>query len=218
MEVPAALFAIDGLSNEALVGITTLVAGAFSVMGTAIGFLWRENGKLRRDWKESEVRCQKRIGELEQQVLILQVTAEQSAKYTGQLPTQGQIVFNAKTGQIGQWNAGATGILHWTEREMIGRQLVTIIPPKYRTDHLTAVSRMVSTGAAPKYGPHKLYALRKDGSTVRITAHYSGYRDGEDYIVIAVFTERFPRPDSDSKKIEVDSDDPNTQSPQDPDS
>lgn len=57
----------------------------------------------------------------------------------------------------------------WTEAELIGQDIDTVIPPKYRERHHSALDSYVSTGRKKTMGSWvAVECLRKDGSTVPI--------------------------------------------------
>lgn len=59
-------------------------------------------------------------------------------------------------------------VLGWEPRELVGRRVVTVIPPALREAHVAGFSRHLSTGEAHVLGiPLELPVLRKDGTEVR---------------------------------------------------
>jgi len=57
----------------------------------------------------------------------------------------------------------------WTEAELIGQDIDTVIPLKYRERHHSALDSYVSTGRKKAMGSWvAVECLRKDGSTVPI--------------------------------------------------
>jgi PAS domain S-box-containing protein len=64
----------------------------------------------------------------------------------------------------------ALTLLGWTEDELVGQRLLTVIPPAYREAHLAAFTRSVVEGVGRILGtPVQLPALRADGSQIPIT-------------------------------------------------
>jgi PAS domain S-box-containing protein len=64
---------------------------------------------------------------------------------------------------------GALSLLGWTEPQLVGQRLLTVIPPAHREAHLAAFTRSVVEGVGRILGtPVRLPALRADGSEVPI--------------------------------------------------
>jgi PAS domain S-box-containing protein len=63
----------------------------------------------------------------------------------------------------------ALSLLGWTEAELVGQRLLTVIPPAHREAHLAAFTRSVVEGGGRILGtPVRLPALKADGSEVPI--------------------------------------------------
>ena len=63
----------------------------------------------------------------------------------------------------------ALSLLGWTEAQLVGQRLLTVIPPAHREAHLAAFTRSVVEGVGRILGtPVQLPALRADGSEVPI--------------------------------------------------
>lgn len=60
------------------------------------------------------------------------------------------------------------GLLGWRPEDLVGRRVVTVIPPALREAHVAGFSRHLTTGEAHVLGvPLELPVLRKDGSEIR---------------------------------------------------
>lgn len=58
-------------------------------------------------------------------------------------------------------------LVGWDRRDLIGRRVVTVIPPRYREAHVAGFSRHLSTGEAHALGvPLELPVLAKDGTEI----------------------------------------------------
>lgn len=68
------------------------------------------------------------------------------------------------------WNPQAAHIFGWSAAEMIGRPLVeVIVPPEYRSAHLSGLARYRETGAGPILGRRmELEGLHRDGRTLPV--------------------------------------------------
>jgi PAS domain S-box-containing protein len=69
-------------------------------------------------------------------------------------------------GRIIDWNAEAERVLGWTREEVLGCVLAdTIVPQRYRGDHVRGLERFRATGEGPVLGRVlRMEALRRDGS------------------------------------------------------
>lgn len=66
-------------------------------------------------------------------------------------------------------NPAAAELLGWGGDELIGRRLVSIVPPELRASHLAGFTRYLLTGETRILDqPTRLPALRRDGSTVDV--------------------------------------------------
>jgi len=82
--------------------------------------------------------------------------------------TQGAIVAD-DANRILYANRAAADVLGWDGDELVGRRLVTIVPPEHRAAHLAGFSRYLLTGEARLLGQVvRLPALRRDGSIVEV--------------------------------------------------
>jgi len=69
-------------------------------------------------------------------------------------------------GRIVDWNAEAERLFGWSREEALGRLLGdTIVPERYRADHIRGLERYLATGEGPLLGRRvEIEALRRDGS------------------------------------------------------
>jgi PAS domain S-box-containing protein len=69
-------------------------------------------------------------------------------------------------GRIVDWNAEAERVFGWPREEALGRVLSeTIVPERYRADHIRGLDRYLATGEGPLLGRRvEIEALRRDGS------------------------------------------------------
>jgi PAS domain S-box-containing protein len=158
MEVLTALIGFGGTVITALCGV--------------VSYLYVQMAKL----QQGEVRCQRRLAVVSNQLVALQALIEQGA-------TEAQVVVDANTGMIVEWSPAATMLLHWPQREIMGKRLTVIMPQRYREQHLHAVGEMVRTGRAPERGPIQGHALTKDGTEVPVDVYLSGWHAGPQSLI-----------------------------------
>ncbi len=72
------------------------------------------------------------------------------------------------TGAIRQWNNAATGIFGYTEDEMIGSPVSSIIPERYKTAHTASLKHYLKNGKRQLTYPVVLEGLNKNGTEVPI--------------------------------------------------
>jgi len=92
------------------------------------------------------------------------------------------------TGKITTYNQKAVEIFGWTKEEMIGtRNLLNIIPPKYKKLHQEASTKFLKTGnSCGVLGKaHELEGLRKDGTIFNIRISFGANYKIKGAIVVA---------------------------------
>lgn len=79
------------------------------------------------------------------------------------------VVIADRAGDVVLWNEAATRLLGWTESDMVGRPLDTIIPERLRARHNAGFHHTMETGVT-KYGESMLQvpALHRDGHSLSI--------------------------------------------------
>ncbi len=89
------------------------------------------------------------------------------------------IVLADDDGKIVSWNTAAERLFGYTEGEMLGQPLTTIMPTRYREDHQRGLERAQVTGVSPLPGRTiELHGLRKDGSEFPIEVSLGTWRFG----------------------------------------
>ena len=77
--------------------------------------------------------------------------------------------------KIVYWNASASSMLGYQPDEIKGKNILVIIPPRYRTAHITAFRKFVETGQGATLGKtYEVSALRSDGTEIPIELSISG--------------------------------------------
>jgi diguanylate cyclase (GGDEF)-like protein/PAS domain S-box-containing protein len=82
-------------------------------------------------------------------------------------------------GHIVEWNPQAEALFGWSREEVVGRSCAeTIIPTRYRQDHVAGLERFLATGEGPVLGKRiELEGLRRDGTEVPVELTISPLRD-----------------------------------------
>ncbi|HWR21149.1 MAG TPA: PAS domain S-box protein [Verrucomicrobiae bacterium] len=77
-------------------------------------------------------------------------------------------------------NAGAQRLFGYTEAELLGMSVMTLVPERYREAHRQGLERLEATGEAPVIGRTiEVDALRKDGSDVPVELSLAGWKTGD---------------------------------------
>ncbi|PKL38647.1 MAG: hypothetical protein CVV42_21510, partial [Candidatus Riflebacteria bacterium HGW-Riflebacteria-2] len=75
------------------------------------------------------------------------------------------IIISDESGNILLWNNGASNIFQYTEEEIRGKPITTIMPERYRDAHRQGMERIVKGGESKYLGKNiQLHGLKKDGS------------------------------------------------------
>ena len=89
------------------------------------------------------------------------------------------IVLADDDGKILSWNTAAERLFGYTEGEIRGQAVSSIIPPRYRENHQRGLEHAKVTGVSPLTGKTiELSGLRKDGSEFPIEVSLSTWRFG----------------------------------------
>jgi len=93
------------------------------------------------------------------------------------------IVLADGDGKIVSWNSAAERLFGYGEGEVLGQQLATIMPIRYRESHQRGFERVKATGVSPLTGRTiEVHGLRKDGSEFPVELSLSTWRsDGQMY-------------------------------------
>jgi PAS domain S-box-containing protein len=79
--------------------------------------------------------------------------------------------------------------LGWAAADLVGRRVVTLVPPRYREAHVAGFSRYLTTGEAHVIGvPLELPVLRADGSEVMCSLLIEQVDDGSAPVYVAWIT------------------------------
>lgn len=165
--------------------IATGVVAVVTALASCVAFLFREMKKL----QEAETTCRGDLASVRAQLLSLHALVEQ-VKQFGDSSIEAMVVADANSGLIVEWNPAATIMLHWTQREILGKPMTTIIPERFRPSHLAGMAAMINAGRPPRHGPYEFVALTKDGGEVPIEVLLSGWQTGQSRYVSAAMRMR----------------------------
>jgi PAS domain S-box-containing protein len=90
------------------------------------------------------------------------------------------IISKDLNGIVTSWNAGATHLFGWSPEEMIGRSILTIIPPEFQSEEPAILANLRN---GKKIDHHETVRLHKDGSRVQVSLTISPIRDSSGKIV-----------------------------------
>jgi PAS domain S-box-containing protein len=159
-----------------LAGVTAVV----TALAAAVTYLFKELQSA----KEADNKCKAEQSSLRAQIVALNVMLEQRRCAFDQ-EMIATVIINAKTGQIVEWAPAATMLLHWTQRERMGKSISDLIPERYRQRQSTAMQAMISSGRAPRRGPFDLHALNRHHQEVPVEITLSGWYESDTYLVAA---------------------------------
>jgi len=97
------------------------------------------------------------------------------------------------TGKITTYNQKAVDIFGWSKEEMIGtRNLLNVIPPKYKELHINASKKYLKTGVSCGIlgNTHELEGIKKDGTIFPISITFGSKYNMENTIVVANISDR----------------------------
>jgi PAS domain S-box-containing protein len=129
-----------------------------------------------RDWACEQVIAQLSCGPPAPWPGTDQLRFETDVRAAGVVGWDSSIVANSQRGVIAADDANRivavsrplARLLGWRPEELVGRRVVTVVPPDLREAHVAGFSRHLTTGEAHVLGvPLDLPVLRRDGSDVR---------------------------------------------------
>ncbi len=127
---------------------------------------------------DSEVRVRK---ELEQNQVRLREALVMSQRLAAIVESSDDAIISKDlNGTVTSWNSAATRLFGYLAEEMIGRSILTIIPPELQSEE-TVILQSIRTGR--KIDHYETERLRKDGSRVKVALTISPVRDAEGRIM-----------------------------------
>lgn len=84
--------------------------------------------------------------------------------------------------KIFAWNPASEKMFGYSKEEMMGKEIMAIIPENYKQKHINGVERFLETGVPRIMGiPVEVFAQRKDGTEFPIELTLSHWKYGEKY-------------------------------------
>ena len=90
------------------------------------------------------------------------------------------IISKTLAGRITSWNAGATRLYGWTEAEMVGQSILTIVPPRLHGEEEAILARLRNGERLEHYETER---VAKDGSPRDVSLTISPVRDPSGRVV-----------------------------------
>jgi len=113
------------------------------------------------------------------------------------------IVLADGDGKIVSWNTAAERLFGYTEEEILGQPLSTIMPLRYREDHQRGFERLKTTGFSALRGRTvELHGLRKDGSEFSLELSLSTWRSGGQMLSCGIIRDITLRKEAEAKLLQ----------------
>ncbi|MCK5329772.1 MAG: PAS domain S-box protein, partial [Candidatus Marinimicrobia bacterium] len=97
------------------------------------------------------------------------------------------IISAGSNGRVISWNQGAQKLFGYSESEMLGKEIIRIIPEKYKDRHTNAITRFSWTGKPTVVGKTvELEGQCKDGSICPVEFSLSNWELGNDVFFTAI--------------------------------
>jgi PAS domain S-box-containing protein len=113
------------------------------------------------------------------------------------------IVLADGDGRVVSWNTAAERLFDYTEGEILGQPLTTIMPPRYREDHQRGLERVKDTGRSALTGiTIEVYGLRKDGSEFPIEVSLSTWRSRGQILSCGIIRDITLRKEAEAKLLQ----------------
>lgn len=170
----------------AVVGTASVIV---SGLVAAVTYLFFELQKSRK----VEAKCQAEVAAIRAELLGLNTTIE-VIRLIGDPEIVAEVVADAG-GMVREWSAGATMLLHWSQRDMLGKHITTIVPARYREKHAAGFEQVRASGRSPRHGPFLFHALAKEGAEVPVTIRLTGWQEGGQACFGAVMMRRAETPE-----------------------
>jgi PAS domain S-box-containing protein len=113
------------------------------------------------------------------------------------------IVLADTDGKVVSWNTAAERLFGYTEGEILGQPLTTIMPTRYREDHLRGLEQVKATGGSIQTGRTiELCGLRKDGTEFPIELSLSTWRSRGQMLSCGIVRDITLRKEAESKLLQ----------------
>lgn len=175
------------MQNEWINTVVGVVGTVAAVVSGAVGKLWLEVDRLRKE----VIECEKHRARSDAEIMLLrhQVATLQQAALGQTLTLRDAFVMADADGRITKWSPGAASLFGWTEGEALGKTVTELIVPlDLRATHEAARSHLA---AGPRTDvSHRIRntrGLTKSGSEFRTDIKVDGWKTGSAWTLVAVF-------------------------------
>ncbi len=146
-------------------------------------------------------------GEKRARVLQAAVTSTQRSLWESQAQFKAvaesapnAIVVASNDGRITFWNLAAERIFGYTASEILGQPLTTVIPERFRREHLNALRRAASAPGSPApVEPVEVIGLAKQGNEIPLEIHLAPCTQGGNRFFVAVLVDITQRKEAEAK-------------------
>jgi PAS domain S-box-containing protein len=135
-----------------------------------VAYLFKETLRL----QSAEAKCQAKCGQMQAEIWALNTRTEQLS-WVGDADPIAVIVADANTGLITEWSPGATMLLHYPARTMLGKPLTKLMPQRLVNQHTAAMDKLKSLGGIPRRGPFGFFAITQEGTEIPVEVTLSGW-------------------------------------------
>jgi protein-histidine pros-kinase len=112
------------------------------------------------------------------------------------------IILADETAKIISWNTGAETLFGYTEDEIMGASLETLMPPAYRDRHRAGFERFRLSGRSHIVGKTiELEGLRKDGTVFPLELSLSSWRNGDGTMFTGILRDISERKRADEMRL-----------------
>ncbi len=196
---------VKDLRTETRFSVSPLIIGHGIVSGLSVALIEKERavgvmGVYSKDeitFSKSDINFMESVGQIVAAAIDRKYAEEEIVRgkeFTDNLieTAQDAIVCIDEKGIVTIWNRAAEEIFGYSNEEIVGQQILTIIPGRYKKDHIKGMELFMETNKTRIIGKTvEVNGLKKDGNEVPIDMSLSFQKlDNEKYIFIAIIRDR----------------------------